>query len=162
MPELNRLAYCVQQSGYTVNFGNDVIAQELDGGPSRYRRDIRRNSHLVNVSWVLKLKGYQYLTAFYRVWMRNPSQPFLAQLIIDDELKDYECFFKSAIQLNSKNGPVYQVSAQLEVKALIADDVFDELLVAVGNQSIDLGELMDPLEELVNVDLPNALENVNV
>ncbi len=45
---------------------------------------------------------------------------------------------------------------------MIADDVFDELLVAVGNQSIDLGELMDPLEELVNVDLPNALENVNV
>ncbi|MDN5511170.1 hypothetical protein [Acinetobacter sp.] len=162
MPELNRLAYCVQQSGYTVNFGNDVIAQNLDGGPSRYRRDIRRNSHLVSVSWVVKLRGYQYLTAFHRVWMRNPSQPFLAKLIIDDELKDYECFFKSAIQLNSKNGPVYQVSAQLEVKALIADDVFDELLVEVGNQSIDLGELMDPLEELVNVDLPNALENVNV
>lgn len=160
MPELNRLAYCVQQSGYTVDFGNDVIAQELDGGPSRYRRDIRRNSHRVNVSWVLKLKGYQYLTAFYRVWMRNPSQPFLAQLIIDDKLKDYECFFKSAIQLNSKDGPIYRVSAQLEVKALIADDDFDDVIVALGNG--DSLDVFDPLEELVNVDLPNALENVNV
>lgn len=158
MPELNRLAYCVQQSGYTVDFGNDVIAQELDGGPSRYRRDIRRNSHLVNVSWVLKLKGYQYLTAFYRVWMRNPSQPFLAKLIIDDELKDYECFFKSAIQLNSKEGLVYRVSAQLEVKALIADDAFDDTLVALGSGS----DIFEPLEELVNEGLPNALGNVNV
>jgi len=154
MPELNRLAYCVQQSGYTVDFGNDVIAQNLDGGPSRYRRDVRGNSHTVNVSWVLKLKGYQYLTAFYRVWMRNPSQPFLAKLIIDDELKDYECFFKSPIQLNSKNGPVYQVSAQLEVKALIADDAFDDALVSLGSDS----DIFEPLEELVNVDLPNALE----
>lgn len=157
MSELNRLAYCVQQSGYTVDFGSDVINQELDGGVGRYRRDIRRQSHLVNVSWVVKLKGYQYLTAFYRVWMRNPSQPFLAKLIIDDELKDYECSFKGPIQLNSKDGPVYRVSAQLEVKALIADDVFDDLLVEAGNKNIDLSELWNPLEELVNEDLPNAL-----
>lgn len=154
MPELNRLAYCVQQSGYTVDFGNDVIAQNLDGGPSRYRRDVRGNSHTVNVSWVLKLKGYQYLTAFYRVWMRNPSQPFLAELIIDDELKDYKCFFKSAIQLNSKEGLVYRVSAQLEVKALIADNAFDDALVSLGSGS----DIFEPLEDLVNVDLPNALE----
>lgn len=158
MPELNRLAYCVQQSGYTVDFGNDVIAQNLDGGPSRYRRDIRRNSHLVSVSWVVKLRGYQYLTAFHRVWMRNPSQPFLAKLIIDDELKDYECFFKSAIQLNSKNGPVYTLSAQLEINALIADDAMDDALVATGGSA----DIFEPLEELVNEDMPNALGGVNV
>ena len=158
MPELNRLAYCVQQSGYTVNFGSDVINQELDGGVGRYRRDIRRQSHLVNVSWVVKLKGYQYLTAFYRVWMRNPSQPFLAKLIIDDELKDYECSFKGAIQLNSKDGPVYRVSAQLEVKTLIADDAFDDALIATGEST----DIFEPLEELVNEDMPNALGGISV
>ena len=153
MPDLNELAYCVNQSGYSVAFGNDVINQKLDGGGGRYRRDIRRNTHTVNVSWLVELQGYQYLTAFYRVWVRNPSQPFIAKLVIDDELKDYECFFASPINLNSQEGCAYSVSAQLEVKALLPDDEMDDLIVGLG-KTVDI---LNPLEELVNVDLPNAL-----
>ena len=48
MTELNRLAYCVQQSGYTVDFGNNIITQELEGGASRYRVDSDSNVHYVN------------------------------------------------------------------------------------------------------------------
>lgn len=162
MSELNKLAYCVQQSGYTVEFGNNVIVQELEGGPSRYRVDSKNNVHYVNSTWVVKKKGYQYLVAFFHVWQRNPSQPFLAQLIIDDALLEaYECFFRNGgFRLDSKNGPVYTVSAILEVTAKPRDDGMDDLLVMLGNG--DTLDIFDPLEKLVNEDLPNALEDLNV
>lgn len=150
---MNRLAYCPNQSGYSAAFGNDVISQELDGGGGRYRRDIRRKSHTASVNWLIDLAGYQYITAFYRVWARNPSQPFVAQLVIDDELKDYECFFRSPINLDSQEGLAYKVSAQLEVKALISNDAFDDAIVAIGTFS----DTFNPLDELANQELPNAL-----
>lgn len=151
---MNKLAYCIRQSGYAVEHGNNVIQQQLDGGPCRYRRDIRGNSHLVNSSWITRKKGYQYLVAFFNVWQRNPNQPFLASLIIDDaELQEYECFFKSGFRLDAKEGGIYTCSATLEVKAKLRNDAFDDTLVALGSDS----NIFEPLEELVNVNLPNAL-----
>lgn len=162
MPELNRLAYCVQQSGYTVDFGTSVIAQELEGGPSRYRVDSKNNVHYVNSTWVVSAKGYQYLIAFFHVWQRNPSQPFLAKLIIDNAVLDeYECFFRNGgFRLDSKNGRIYTVSATLEVAAKLRDDVFDDTLVMLGNDQVL--DVLNPLEKLVNEDLPNALGDLNV
>ena len=162
MTELNKLAYCVQQSGYTVDFGTNVIVQELEGGPSRYRVDSKNNVHYVNSTWVVGKKGYQYMMAFFNVWQRNPSQPFLANLIIDDaELDEYECFFRNGgFRLDSKNGQIYTLSATLEVTAKPRDDDMDDALVMLGNgNTLDI---FDPLEKLVNEDLPDALENLNV
>ena len=87
------------------------------------------------------------------MWARNPSQPFVAQLVIDDELKDYECFFRSPINLDSQEGLAYKVSAQLEVKALISNDAFDDIIVGLGAA----WQLFNPLDELANQELPNAL-----
>ena len=162
MTELNKLAYCVRQSGYTVEFGNNVIVQALEGGPSRYRVDTKNNIHFVNSTWVVSKKGYQYLVAFFHVWQRNPSQPFLAGLIIDDALlEEYECFFRNGgFRLDSKDGSVYTVSATLEVTAKPRDDAMDDAIVMLGNgNTLDIFE---PLEQLVNEDLPNALEDLHV
>lgn len=158
MAEINRLAYCVQQSGYTVEFGNNVITQKLEGGPSRYRVDSRNNTHLVSSTWVVGKAGYQYMMAFFNVWQRNPSQPFLADLIIDDApIAEYECFFNNGgFRLDSKSANIYTVSATLEVAAVQRDNDFDDAIVMLGNnQSFDI---LNPLEKLVNEDLPNALE----
>lgn len=162
MTELNKLAYCVMQSGYTVDFGNNVIVQELEGGLSRYRVDSKNNVHSVNSTWVVSEKGYQYLVAFFHVWQRNPSQPFLAKLIIDNaDIDEYECFFKNGgFRLDSKNGSVYKVSATLEVVAKPRDDVFDDTLVMLGNDQVL--DVLNPLEKLVNEDFPDALEALNV
>lgn len=157
MIELNRLAYCVRQSGYTVEFGNNVITQKLEGGPSRYRIDSKNNVHLVNSTWAVNKRGYQYLMAFFHVWQRNPSQPFLAELIIDNaELEQYECFFSNGgFRLDSKNGRIYTVSAMLEVAAKPRDDAFDDAIVMLGNSQAF--NVLNPLEKLVNEDFPNAL-----
>lgn len=162
MIELNKLVYCVQQSGYTVDFGTNVIVQELEGGPSRYRVDSKNNVHYINSTWVVGKKGYQYMMAFFNVWQRNPSQPFLANLIIDDaELDEYECFFRNGgFRLDSKNGLIYAVSATLGVTAKPRNDATDDAIVMLGNSNAS--DIFDPLEKLVNEDLSNALEDLNV
>lgn len=160
---MNRLKYCVTQSGYSAKLGDGVISQRLDGGASRYRRSLKNPSHSVSVQWVIQEAGYQYLMAFYRVWRRKPNQPFLAKLVIDDApAQDYQCFFTESPTLSSKQGLVFTVTATLEVKPLIEDEAMDDVIVEYGNESDDdLSSLFNPLEQLVNEDLPNALEKIN-
>lgn len=160
---MNRLKYCVTQSGYSAKLGDGVISQKLDGGASRYRRSLKNVAHSVSVQWVIQEAGYQYLMAFYRVWRRKPNQPFIATLVIDDApVQDYQCFFTESPTLSSKQGLVFTVTATLEVKPLVEDEDMDDLIVEFGNESNDdLGSLTNPLEKLVNVDLPDALENLD-
>lgn len=160
---MNKLKYCVTQSGYTAKVGDGVISQRLDGGASRYRRSLKNVSHTVNVQWVVGKGGYQYLMAFYRVWRRTPSQPFIARLLVDDgEVQDYKCFFIESPSLTNKEGNVHTVSAQLEVKPQPEDEAMDDLIVEIGNEggSDDLWDWVNPLEELVNEDLPAAMEGL--
>lgn len=160
---MNRMKYCVTQSGYSAKLGDGVVSQALDGGASRYRQALKNVPHAVNVQWVVKEGGYQYLMAFYRVWRRKPNQPFLAKLIIDDaSAEEYKCFFKTSPTLSEKNGKIFTVTSQLEVMPALENKDMDDLLVEFGNQSDeDLFDLANPLEKLVNVDLPNALENLD-
>ena len=150
------------QSGYSAKVGDGVISQKLDGGASRYRKSLKNVAHTANVQWVVREAGYQYLMAFYRVWRRSPNQPFLAKLIIDDApAQDYQCFFTESPTLSKKEGLVFTVTATLEVKPLKENEDMDDLIVEYGNDSTDdLGDLMNPLEELVNDDLPRAMEGI--
>lgn len=155
---LNTMQRCVLQAGYSANIGNGVIAQVLDGGAPRFRRALKGTVHGSNVSWVVNASGYQYLMAFYRVWARNPNQPFLIDLCIDNGIVEpYEAFFDGAPSLTEKKGKILTVSATLIVKPLETSDELDDLLVNVGNEGASFIELTQPLEELVNEDLPNAV-----
>lgn len=157
---MNRLKLCPTQAGYSVQFGNGVNSQQLNGGASRFEVDVLGASHTVNLSWTTGQAGYQYLMSFYRLWQRNPSQPFLARLIIDDhQMQDYDCHFVPAtFMLSAKTGKAHTVTAQIEAKAITPDYDFDQSIVDAWESGI-VGGLPD-LEQLVNVDLPNALENV--
>ena len=159
---LNRMMYCSTQEGYSANIGDGVMSQILDGGADRYRRSLKGVVHTVSSRWVVNEAGYQYLMAFYRVWARNPSQPFIAQLCVDNApVEDYECFFSGSPTLSSKEAKVYTVTATLKVKPLSIDPNMDDIIVSAGNSGSDLAKLFNPLEKLVNEDLPDALEGFN-
>lgn len=155
---MNTLLYCPTQSGYSAEIGDGVISQELDGGAPRYRRSLKGVMHTASIQWIVDEGGYQYLMAFYRVWARNPAQPFLSKLCIDNApVEDYECFFSGSLKLSGRSGNVYTVTATLQVKPLVTIDAMDDLIVALGNQDTDLVSIKNPLEELVNERLPDAL-----
>ncbi|EXS25587.1 hypothetical protein J658_0335 [Acinetobacter baumannii 573719] len=56
-------------------------------------------------------------------------------------------------------GPVYTVTAQLRVKPIV-DSELNKIIVETGNGGQDLASLVNPLEELVNEDLPAAMEGL--
>ena len=88
----------------------------LDGGAPRFRRALKGIVHSGNVSWTVNANGYQYLMAFYRVWARNPNQPFLIDLCVDNGVVEpYEAFFDGSPSLTEKNGNLFSVSATLIV-----------------------------------------------
>ncbi|ENU24178.1 hypothetical protein F993_01494 [Acinetobacter proteolyticus] len=159
---LNRMMYCSTQEGYSANIGDGVMSQILDGGADRYRKSLKGVMHTVSSRWVVQESGYQYLMAFYRVWARNPSQPFLAKICVDNApVEDYECFFSGAPSLSSKVADVYTVTATLKVRPLPINEAMDDLIVGVGNEDSDLAQTLPSLEKLVNKDLPDALETHN-
>lgn len=157
---MNRLMLPPTEAGYTATFGGGVISQKLQGGASRFEVDVLGASHMLSLSWLTDRAGYQYLMAFYRLWQRNPSQHFLARLIIDDhQLQDYEChFMPDTMNLTAIAGLSYSVSAQIEARAKTPDYDFDQSLVDAWESG--MGDGVPELEQLVNVDLPDALENV--
>lgn len=159
---LNRMMYCSTQEGYSANIGDGVMSQILDGGADRYRKSLKGVVHTVSSRWVVQESGYQYLMAFYRVWARNPSQPFLAKICVDNApVEDYECFFSGAPTLSSKEANVYTVTATLKVKPLPVNEEMDDLIVGVGDSGSDLAQTLPSLEKLVNEDLPDAIGGFN-
>lgn len=159
----NVLLKCVTQSGYSVGFSSGVVSQELDGGAPRYRRVTKNAFHAVNVRWVVNENGFEYLNAFHNIWCENPNEFFYAPLKVNGSVyKNYECYFvEDSFQVGEPNGVIFTITAQLRVRPIV-DLEQDRILVEVGNEGVDLSELTDPLEKLVNVDMPNALRGVNV
>lgn len=154
-----KLVLPVDSSGYTVNDGiPEVIRTSLPGGAARYRKDIEKSSKLVQCTFPCSGSEYQYLRAFYRTWRNNPSQPFLADLVIDDYiLTTHECYFiPETFQLVSQSGMAYTVQAQLEVRPLDYDSGIDETLVALAEE-YGLSEwetYVDIINTIINVDFP--------
>lgn len=142
------------QAGYSVDFGNDVLQQAVEGGASRFRRDFKRNTHTVNVAWFVQQDDYDYLLAFYNVWQHKNEPYFLADLIIDSApLQEYQCNFIGGLRLDSTESLTYKLSATFEVKAKKRSLVNDEMIIGIH-------DIFNPLEKLANEDLPNALKGV--
>lgn len=159
----NVLLKCVTQSGYSASLKSGLVSQELDGGAPRYRRFTKNAFHAVNVRWVVNENGFEYLNAFHNVWCESPNEPFYAPLKVNGPVyKNYECYFvEDSFQVGEPNGVIFTITAQLRVRPIV-DLEQDRILVEVGNEGVDLSELTNPLEKLVNVDMPNALRGVNV
>ena len=147
----------VLQSGYSVQYGNDVKSQQLDGGLPRLWRDFIGTPHSVSVQWTLDAGQYQYLMAFFRVWQADP-QPFWTRLVIDDhQMLPYKTLFTpGGLQLASKNGGHYNVSGRLIVLPQTRNPALDAAILDIIEGRMRITSLWR-LDELVNVDLPDAL-----
>lgn len=158
---MNTLMYCSTQEGYSVAYHSGVASQELDGGAPRNRRLSKNSFHTVSVQWKVLEGGFQYLDAFYNVWSETPGQRFNASLRVNGpEFKTYECLFvPDSFQLTSMQGPVYTITAQLRVKPIV-DSELNWSIVDAGNDGGDLASIVNPLEKLVNEDLPDAMEGI--
>ena len=158
---MNSFALRPLNRGMTFQPANNLLEQQLVGGFARQRVQFVNNVHTVNVTVSLHDKArQQYFWAFWRSHTLNPRS-FLWRLIIDDtEMTTYQCqFVAGSVQVQERNGIVYRVSFAVQCKPKPVDHEFDQDIIDVW-ESGDGAALVNLLEKLVNVDLPNALENL--
>lgn len=159
---MNSFALCPLQAGYSFTPANNMVEQQLIGGFARQRSIFVNNVHVASASVMLNTKAkHQYFWAFWRAHTLNPK-PFLWKLWTDwHEMQTHTCqFVGDSLTVNERNGTVVSVSFQVRCNPLNNGDLaFDDAIVSVwetGNGA----DFTNLLEQLANIDLPNALESV--
>ena len=157
---LTKLTISPENTAYSFIDGSEVNSVSLEGGSSRYRRDIVGATSTVTVSWIFNAIEYDYFRAFYRGVSAKGSKPFLIDLILDDsELIEHEVhFIVNSVNLVSQQGNSYSVTAQLEVKPKTYDEDDDVVFVDLYNSyGEDMNDVIQQLEILTNKELPAHL-----
>lgn len=151
-------------SSYAVSDGKEVVSTKLDGGASRYRRDILGATSTVDVVWILGPDEYKYLRSFYRALCVTGSRPFLIDLILDEPtLTEHKAYFiPASVRLTGQKGLTYWVSAQLEVYPAEMDMQAEADFAAIygefgKNWQNDFPIFENSLDLLTNIEIPGAL-----
>ncbi|MEI7704984.1 MAG: hypothetical protein WCK73_10340 [Deltaproteobacteria bacterium] len=105
------------EASYSVTPVSEVLAVELAGGPSRYRRDQLGSVARVSVVWTLDADDYADLLDFHQSTTDHGTEWFLIDLPLGgaDPAEYTVHFVPGSLQLKSKDGGIYVVGADLEV-----------------------------------------------
>lgn len=117
-----------EAGSYAIEFPDNVLSTKLDGGASRYRRDIVGGSHVIPVTFRLNPEDFNYLLAFYREEAKEGAEPFTIDLFVK-EAGLTTCtahFVKNTFKLSEQSGLTYVVTAQLEVELPYDPDQSDD------------------------------------
>ncbi|MBN46213.1 MAG: hypothetical protein CMH23_07035 [Methylophaga sp.] len=162
---LTKLVIPPDQSGYSVTDGNEVLAVSLDGGASRFRRDVLGATSLVNVQWSIGPNEYKYIRSFYRALTGKGAKPFLIDLYLDEaDLTEHKSYFvPGTMKLLSQKGLQFVVSVQLEVYPAEIDEDAEAYFVVLFSE---LGEnwetefpiLENEINNIINFEFPRYLE----
>lgn len=151
---MEKLRLRPEQSTYVYTNGDEIISTQLEGGASRFRRDVVGAAATVRCTWTLDLNGYQYLRAFYNLATDKGALPFLIDLLIDQPtLEEYEArILPGTVEMSRPLGYSRQQSMTLEVIPVHNPEVDRLIIDAFDNDWIN------PLERLTNFDwfLPNG------
>lgn len=148
------------QASYTMKDGVEVVSSKLDGGASRFRRDILNSTRGVTATWTVSRFEYEYLRSFYKVAVNQASTPFLIDLILDKHsLTEHDAYFvPDSMQLIRQEGHRYTVSALLEVVPLPEDFIYDSTFIALWEEyGSDWETDVDIFDYSVNVEWPPAV-----
>jgi hypothetical protein len=106
---------------FSVNQPSEVLRTPVEGGLSRYRREVIGSRAIVDCLWEgLSSASYDYMWAFYRAETLNGSLPFSIELELTSELELFEnvYFVHGSFKLSGIQGDTYSMSAQLIVDPL--------------------------------------------
>ena len=145
---LDKLELPPLQSGYGTEDFNRVLSRDMDGGGSRTRLDMIGGDSVVDVQWSLGRAEFDQLITFYRDTINFGADPFLMDLYLDfSELTEHECYFiPGSLKLQGQRAHRFDLTAQLEVKPLEADEELDNAIVEFFNEYESIEVLDETLE----------------
>lgn len=163
---LSKLTIPPDQASYSVVDGIEVASVELDGGKSRYRRDIIGAASKVNAVWTLNPEEFKYLRLFYRISSEKGAIPFLIDLYLDlPALTEHiSNFVPGSMKLQSQRGLTFVVSCVLEVIPIDDDPTEEDLLFLLlfnefgSNWETQFLLQESSLNDIINVQLPSFLQ----
>lgn len=157
---LNKLIIPPDRSGYAFDEGIETLSVQLEGGASKFRRDVLNSNFRLNVQWTLDPLNYNYIKVFYKIMLESGSLPFLLDLFVDDgfTLTEHEChFIPGTFGLKSQSGNAFIVGATLEVKPKkMSQSEIDALaLYALFGDAWEYYN--DLFDNLINIQIPADL-----
>lgn len=163
LPKLNLDS---DEGTFQVQFGDEFLEVDVEGGPAWRRRDFFGTPHRANVRWVLDAFQFRYLTAFRRTTLGEGVLPFLIDmpLLDGDQEAEYQVQFIRGTYRISRSGDAHIVSAQLEVRRTLASEVDDEFdltfIYFYGIYGDSLRFVLLDLERIANVTIPDNFPGV--
>jgi hypothetical protein len=165
---LTKLTIAPDQAGYAVTDGVEVISAKLDGGASRYRKDVVGANSTVNAVWRVGKTDFRYLRSFFNILNGKGAKAFLLDLYLDrEELTEHEChFIPGSFRLSGQRGQQFTVSAQIEAKPIKLSEEEEEAervwATLYGELGPDFENLFPPIEsdfdDIITIDFPANLE----
>jgi hypothetical protein len=149
-------------AGYSFTPGQNILEQQLAGGMPRQRRNFIGSVGVANVSVFCRNElEIEYFWAFWRKKDRNPQSWLWALKTDSYKMEEHECRFMlgQTPQESERQGNKIKYSFQVWVKPLNRSASYDDDVVEAWQLGIN-PNVANALEVLVNVTLPNALENV--
>lgn len=138
---MHKLRLRPNRDSYAVTDGTTFKQTKLEGGASRFRKDLLGAARVVDVSWLLNPSQYRYFTSFYNTTLKDGSESFKIDLLLDNpHLTEHVAhFIQDTKKLAGQSGLGHTVSAQLEVMPLRTNPDLDEAIVA----AFELDEKVD-------------------
>lgn len=157
--ELVKFVIPPDQTSYSVADGNEVVGVKLDGGASRFRRDILNATSRVTVQWSCNPAKYKYIRGFYKAVTVSGSLPFSIDLILDEpELTSHKAYFvPDSMALREQRGLLYVVSAELEVYSAEISPYSADYVYMYNEFGECWQRYEDVLHEVVNIKWPEVL-----
>ena len=158
---MRKLLLRPNSSSYTVEPGNEVVATDVAGGPSRSRRDFIGMPTKVNVAWWLDEDSFMYLNAFFNTVLQKGSLPFLMDLLIDKPyLTEHTCKFSpgSFKPVASTTAFTFTATCVLEVQPLPVNETFDLEVIDTYETTGGRYDGLSVIARIANIYMPDALE----
>jgi hypothetical protein len=159
---MDKFMLCPLLAGYSFTPGQNILEQQLAGGMPRQRRNFIGSVGVANVSVFCRNElEIEYFWAFWRKKDRNPQSWLWALKTDSYKMEEHECRFMlgQTPQESERQGNKIKYSFQVWVKPLNRSASYDDDVVDAWQLGIN-PDVSNALEVLVNVTLPNALENV--
>ncbi len=159
-----KLNYIPNQASYSIDTRQETIAIPLEGGTSRYRKDIIDAGTRANVSWILNTTEYADFREFYKLTTSAGTTSFKIDLAINyGTLEEYDArIIPDSLSTSRYADGFFNVQAQLELNAKARDTDADLIaLVLVPEYGENYATLFPPDENdidiIINTDFPSYL-----